>query len=222
MAERGYMQGVVCPVVPTPVGTGVLIAGGNYNSTDHNFIYDNWRYGTMQFWVPAPLRDEYDPAKLNDTSHHNHTTENRMGFRPDGSIAHNGMDHWWDDQGNGNCWEGNTYSRGHQTDNSTLDPPSCADGRLHVHARAAGEGRRIPLLQPVRPFRRDLASPAGLLLVRQPEQAHGCGPAPVELAASPVDSSPALGMVAGPLLGLLAFAGVRRRRAWSERRVARS
>ncbi len=128
MKQRGYLQGTVCPVVPTPVGTGVLIAGGNFNSTDHNWIFDNWRYGTMQFWVPAVLRDEYDPQKLYDTSHHNHTTANHMGFRPDGVVRHNGLDHWWDDEGEGNCWEGNTYSRGHQTDNFTVSPPSCADG----------------------------------------------------------------------------------------------
>ncbi len=128
MAERGYIDGTVCPVVPTPVGTGVLIAGGNFDSTDHNWIYDNWRYGTMQFWVPAALRDEYDPTLQNDTSHHNQTTHNQMGIAPDGSLAHNGSDHWWDDQGNGNCWEDNTYSRGEQTDNFTVDPPSCADG----------------------------------------------------------------------------------------------
>jgi hypothetical protein len=128
MEERGYMQGAVCPVIPTPVGTGVLIAGGNYNSTDGNWIYNNWRYGTMQFLVPAALRDEYDPLKQTDTSHHNHTVGNKMGIRPDGGIAHNGQDHWWDDQGMGNCWEKNTYSRGHRTDNFLLDPPSCADG----------------------------------------------------------------------------------------------
>lgn len=128
MAERGYINGTVCPVVPTPVGTGVLIAGGNFDSTDHNWIYDNWRYGTMQFWVPAALRDEYDPTLQNDTSHHDHTTDNKMGIAKDGSIAHNGSDHWWDDQGTGNCWEGNVYSRGVQTDNFTVQPPSCADG----------------------------------------------------------------------------------------------
>jgi hypothetical protein len=128
MKERGYMSGVVCPVIPTPVGTGVLIAGGNYNSTDNNWIYNNWRYGTMQFMVPAALRDEYDPLKQNDTSHHNRTTKNKMGIRPDGRIAHNGQDHWWDDQGMGNCWEDNTYSRGERTDNFTIDPGSCADG----------------------------------------------------------------------------------------------
>ena len=128
MKDRGYITGTVCPVVPTPVGTGVLIAGGNFDSTDHNWIYDNWRYGTMQFWVPAALRDEYDPALQNDTSHHDHTTDNMMGFSKSGAIQHNGSDHWWDDQGNGNCWEGNTYSRGVQTDNFTVPPPSCADG----------------------------------------------------------------------------------------------
>ncbi|WP_372734969.1 right-handed parallel beta-helix repeat-containing protein [Nocardioides sp.] len=128
MRERGYMNGTVCPVVPTPVGTGVLIAGGNFNSTDNNWIYDNWRYGTMQFWVPAPLRDEFDPTLLYDTSHDNHTTGNKMGIARDGSIRHNGSDHWWDDEGGGNCWQGNTYSRGFQTDNFTIPPPSCTDG----------------------------------------------------------------------------------------------
>ena len=128
MKDRGYLSGTVCPVVPTPVGTGVLIAGGNFDSTDHNWIYDNWRYGTMQFWVPAALRDEYDPAKQLDTSHHNHTTDNQMGITPTGERRHNGLDHWWDDEGEGNCWEGNTYSRGERTDNFLVDPPSCADG----------------------------------------------------------------------------------------------
>ncbi len=129
MEERGYMKGTVCPVIPTPVGTGVLIAGGNFNSTDHNLIYDNWRYGTMQFWVPSPLRDEYDPSKLYDTSNGNRTFANTLGIRPNGSIAHNGMDHWWDDQGVGNCWEDNTSSReGGPTDNFLVDPGPCEDG----------------------------------------------------------------------------------------------
>lgn len=126
--ERGYMQGTVCPVVPVPVGTGVLIAGGNFNSTDHNQIWDNWRYGTMQFWVPAPLRDEFDPSKLYDTSHDNHTFGNVFGIKPNGDVAHNGMDHWWDDEGEGNCWEDNTSSRGEPTDNFTVPPAGCAEG----------------------------------------------------------------------------------------------
>ena len=128
MPKRGYIRGTVCPVIPTPVGTGVLIAGGNYNRTDHNWIYDNWRYGTMQFWVPAPLRDEFDPAKLFDTSHHNHTTDNHMGFTKDGKVRHNGMDHWWDDAGIGNCWERNRSSHGKATDNFVVPPRPCKAG----------------------------------------------------------------------------------------------
>ncbi len=126
--QRGYLQGAVCPVVPTPVGTGVLIAGGNANRTDHNWIYDNWRVGTMQFWVPAPLRDELDPRKLFDTSHQNQTTHNHMGTSKSGKVLENGMDHWWDDQGNGNCWENNHYADGRQDDNFILRPGSCAAG----------------------------------------------------------------------------------------------
>ncbi|WP_051549235.1 right-handed parallel beta-helix repeat-containing protein [Nocardioides sp. URHA0032] len=128
MEDRDYLHGTVCPVVPTPVGTGVLIAGGNFDSTDHNWIYDNWRYGTMQFWVPAVLRDDYDPSHLYDTSNDNHTFENQMGIDPHGAERPNGMDHWWDDQGTGNCWEDNHYGSAGQTDNFTVDPASCADG----------------------------------------------------------------------------------------------
>ncbi len=126
--KRGYLNGTVCPVIPTPVGTGVLIAGGNYNSTDHNWIYDNWRYGTMQFWVPAPLRDEMDPTKLYDTSNFNHTVDNQLGIKPNGATARNGMDHWWDDQGEGNCWEGNVSSNGDPTNNFTVPPAACKAG----------------------------------------------------------------------------------------------
>ena len=73
-------------MIPVPVGTGVLIAGGNFNSTDNNWIYDNWRYGVMQFWVPAPLRDEYDTSKLYDTSNGSRTFGNQMGFASDGTV----------------------------------------------------------------------------------------------------------------------------------------
>ena len=131
MEERGYLQGTVCPVVPVPVGTGVLVAGGNFNSTDENYIYDNWRYGTMHFWVPAALRDEFDPALQRDTSHYNRTFDNVFGIKPNGDVAHNGMDSWWDDEGNGNCWEGNTSSRGEATHNflpNAGDPLSCPGG----------------------------------------------------------------------------------------------
>ena len=128
MEERGYIDGTVCPVVPTPVGTGVLIAGGNFNSTDHNWIYDNWRYGTMQFWVPAPLRDEYDPGKLYDTSNHNHTFANPMGITPGRRRQHNGMDHWWDDQGGATAGRTTRPRAAAHRQLHRRPPPSCADG----------------------------------------------------------------------------------------------
>ena len=128
MAERGYMQGVVCPVIPVPVGTGIIIAGGNYNLVKDNWIYDNWRQGIMQLWIPAPLRDEMDPLKLYDTSNHNHYVGNKMGIAPDGTKLHNGIDFWWDDEGVGNCWDDNLSSRGQPTDNFLVHPARCDKG----------------------------------------------------------------------------------------------
>lgn len=106
-AERGYKDGVVCPTVGVPVGTGILVAGGNHNTFRENRIYDNWRFGTMQFWIPAWLRGENDPDLLYDTSNGNAYLANDMGLRPDGTVALNGVDFWWDEEGEGNCWEDN-------------------------------------------------------------------------------------------------------------------
>jgi hypothetical protein len=220
--ERGYMEGAVCPVIPTPVGTGVLIAGGNYNSTDGNFIYDNWRYGTMQFWVPAPLRDEYDPAKLYDTSHHNRTTGNKMGIAPDGTIAHNGVDHWWDDQGNGNCWEDNTYSRGHQTDNFTVDPAGCEEGGSAFTPGLPVKDAGFLSCSQYDRSDETWRHPPGCNWFDTPTKPTGEDPAPLELSELPSLPSPSLGLVFGPLFGMLAFAVVRRGRAWSVRRGQRA
>jgi hypothetical protein len=213
MPERGYIHGTVCPVVPTPVGTGVLIAGGNFNSTDHNWIYDNWRYGTMQFWVPAVLRDDYDPSHQNDTSNNNHTFANQMGFAPDGTKLFNGSDHWWDDQGVGNCWEDNVYARGEQTDNFTVPPPSCADGGspglpTGVTAKDAGflscaeYDRSDP----------DFRHPPGCTWFDDPENPSEEGAA----ASGDAVQQDSDALVTAPLLGgsglLLLLAGLRRRR----------
>ena len=50
--------------------------------------------------------------KFRDTSHRNRYTGNVFGFAPDGSKLPNGLDVWWDEQGDGNCWQGNTSSWG--------------------------------------------------------------------------------------------------------------
>lgn len=109
LPDRGIEDGVVCPVVPLPVGSGIVIAGGNANRVVDNHIWDNWRYGVMLFGVPAVFRgedggidffciagnqdpscvDEFDPEDLAgdaqmqfDTSHDNWFIDNLMGIPP--------------------------------------------------------------------------------------------------------------------------------------------
>lgn len=86
-AERGYEEGFVCPLVAAAVGTGLLIAGGNHNVVTDNWIWDNWRSGTMLFWAPAPARGELDRSKLFDTTG---SLAQRYGVdrqRPQGAVA---------------------------------------------------------------------------------------------------------------------------------------
>ncbi|MCO5969388.1 right-handed parallel beta-helix repeat-containing protein [Actinoallomurus soli] len=101
-----------CPARAVPVGTGMLLAGGDENTYASNFVYDNWRYGIAQYWIPASRRGETDPAKQRDTSHGNRYVGNLMGVTPFGASAPNGVDFWWDEQGDGNCWQNNASSWG--------------------------------------------------------------------------------------------------------------
>ena len=104
---------VVCPTFQVPVGTGILIAGGNDNIVEGNYIFDNWRRGTMLHWVPASFRGENDPAKANDTSNNNAYVDNCMGIRPPswgarlqlvpGHRDANGVDFWWDEEEGQDC-----------------------------------------------------------------------------------------------------------------------
>ena len=139
----------VCPTFQVPVGTGILIAGGNANVVEENYIFDNWRRGTMLHWVPAALRGEQDSGKTYDTSANNRYLRNCMGTRPfdlatvdfsvcEGTRDANGVDFWWDeeegqdcveeepgcvdnDSANGNCWTGN---QGFDGAPYTSDPPA--------------------------------------------------------------------------------------------------
>ena len=142
----------VCPTFQVPVGTGLLIAGGNDNIVQENYIWDNWRRGTMLHWVPAALRGEQDSGKTYDTSANNRYEHNCMGARPAdlanvdfsacaGTRDPNGVDFWWDeeegqdcveeqpgcvdnDTQNGNCWtQDNQGPNGQQF---TSDPSAIA------------------------------------------------------------------------------------------------
>jgi hypothetical protein len=120
-----WEDGVVCPVVPVPIGVGILLAGGNSNLYAENWIYDNWRHGTMQFGVPAAVRNELDPTKQFDTSHHNRYLSNLMGHSPSGEVLPNGVDFWWDEQGTGNCWQGNVAAPGRTITSDPATLPTC-------------------------------------------------------------------------------------------------
>ena len=103
----------VCPALAVPVGTGILLGGGNFNQIRRNWIYDNWRRGVMQFYAPPGFRGEditgqsAAPSEY-DTSNANAYHHNIMSARPNGKRDLNGVDFWWDGEGRGNCWSSNT------------------------------------------------------------------------------------------------------------------
>jgi hypothetical protein len=118
---------VICPTTPTPVGTGIAFAGGNGNMVRDNWIYDNWRWGTFQFWAPPYFRGEPN-APTYDTSNDNSYMNNHMGVDPSGKRAANGLDFWWDEEGRGNCWSGNVGYRGRKSTSNPGRLPSCPRG----------------------------------------------------------------------------------------------
>jgi hypothetical protein len=121
-----------------PVGVGVFWAGHNDGVVRDNWIFDNWRRGTMLFAIPDALVIADVEGEVNDgiscptpdqsTSCGNRFFNNNMGVAPpgfemppgvrmlgnpvggDGGVLPNGLDFWWDPwAGNtGNCWFDNT------------------------------------------------------------------------------------------------------------------
>src|SRR4051812_29896541 len=123
--------------VPVPIGVGMLIGGGNEDTLKGNYIYDNWRRGTMLMSVPdaiscAPNTDgtapPCTPQGAGTTSNDNLYTTNVMSRSPDGTQMPNGVDFWWDEYaGNtGNCWPANNGQDG-TPKTITSDPPRMPD-----------------------------------------------------------------------------------------------
>jgi hypothetical protein len=119
--------------VPVPIGVGMLIGGGNDDQLRGNFIYDNWRRGTMLMSVPdaiscAPNPDRggppCTPGGAATTSNGNRYTQNTMGRTPGGQVMPNGVDFWWDEfaSNHGNCWPANKGFDGTAA-SVTSDPP---------------------------------------------------------------------------------------------------
>jgi hypothetical protein len=117
----------VCPQFQSPVGTGFAFYGANANIIRDNRVWDNWRSGYRLFWVPGAIRGDNSPAAQRDTSHRNQITGNTFGIAPNGEKLPNGVDVFWDEQGDGNCWDGNRGINGRVTsDPATL--PGCPEG----------------------------------------------------------------------------------------------
>lgn len=58
---------IVCPPIPFPTGTGMIIAGGNYNVMQNNEVFDNWRQGWWLISMPTlihMINDPYAPKVL--------------------------------------------------------------------------------------------------------------------------------------------------------------
>jgi hypothetical protein len=116
---------------PVPVGVGILIGGGNDDIVRGNWIWDNWRRGTMLVAVPDAISCLGDvttphcvPQHVSQTSQADHYYDNNMGRTPAGKPSPNGVDFWWDEfPGNqGDCWYSNRGSDGSEK-SLTADPP---------------------------------------------------------------------------------------------------
>jgi len=134
---RGVEKGVVCPRVPVPVGTGVLLIGGNYDLFRENWVYDNWKVGFVQVGVPGFVHDDNRLSSFDGTSNFNRYLNNHLGTGPNGEGLANGLDYFWDGQGQGNCWLG---SGGSGSDPTFL--PGCPGGSPN---RVLGDPNRVIL-----------------------------------------------------------------------------
>jgi hypothetical protein len=165
--ERDYRsEGVVCPAIPSPIGVGHLIAGGNYNVVGNNKIWNNWRYGVQLFWVPAAFREEEDPNHSTDTSHANRYVANTFGVAPGGEEVPNGTDVWWDEQGYANCWLNNLGGG----DGVSSDPaalPVCGE---NPSSDIAGNPVKTGLLAPCATWSRENHHPPGCDWMNKPDK----------------------------------------------------
>ncbi|GGY48135.1 right-handed parallel beta-helix repeat-containing protein [Streptomyces omiyaensis] len=142
-AERGYENGVVCPQISMPPGSGIITAGGNWNLYEDNWVYGHERTGFYLNAVPAFIRGESAWSKQTDTSHHNRYANNRLGIDKAGNSRPNRTDVWWDGQGRRNCWQDDTGA------SSPRALPACGPVRGEVSgatARLVGEPVKLAQL----------------------------------------------------------------------------
>ena len=122
-ARQGIEKGVVCPAVPVPVGAGILVIGGTYDVFRENWVYDNWRVGFVQVWVPGVVRGDYRWPAQEETSNFDRYLDNHMGSSAGGTSSPNGIDFIWDGQGTGSCWQ-----NAHRVTAEPIAIPGCPAG----------------------------------------------------------------------------------------------
>ncbi len=102
--------------VGVPLGTGIIIAGGNNDLVRGNRMWDNWRRGVMLLAVhdaiscpPSPGPQTCQPKNPSSTSYNSNFTGNVLGRAPNGRVKPNGVDFWWDQfpSNTGDCWHDN-------------------------------------------------------------------------------------------------------------------
>jgi hypothetical protein len=140
--DRPFKQ--VCPQFQSPVGTGFVYYGANGNIIRNNRVWDNWRDGYRLFWVPGSVRGDTSPEAQRDTSHQNKITGNTFGIAPDGRKMPNGVDVFWDEQGDGNCWENNTGINGKITSDPANLPTCASGGSAGLVSRPDKLGSQVP------------------------------------------------------------------------------
>jgi hypothetical protein len=211
----GHQDGVVCPAFGFPVGTGGMVIG-NHNFINSNQVWDNWRQGFMLFWVPpALLRGDYNPLHQQDNSNHNAFTKNELGYSPQGKVLPNGIDFYWDEAGDGNCWQDNLTAPGKEvTHNYAIDLPDCGNPSQWPIGNLVKTTQLIPCATY---DRRSEPDPAGCDWLDTPEKpGSDSGSAGARAAERPGDGpgTPAT-LLAVTLVGALGIrvAGARRQRA---------
>jgi hypothetical protein len=167
--------------VGLPIGVGTFYPGANKGDIHHNYIFDNWRRGTMLISVPSGLErgTPEDPSPQGScpsggtagypTSCQNNYHDNVMGQAPEGfepSVAvgkfgnphslddagvTNGVDFWWDEAPT----EGNCWHDNVGPDGTraslTADPPI-----------GPSEGENVPGFLPEACDPTDPTYPAGI------------------------------------------------------------
>ncbi|MBA2347282.1 MAG: hypothetical protein H0V81_03225 [Solirubrobacterales bacterium] len=134
----------VCPQFQVPVGSGFILYGVNDNLFINNEITDNWRSGARLFWVPATIRGENDPAKQTDTSNGNKFMGNMMGVTMSGERAPNGIDFFWDEQGERNCWQANKAFGDQQPTSDPAPLPSCPGSPFKLVGNISKLAQEVP------------------------------------------------------------------------------